>query len=169
MTGHFRRASEVFSTSNRTSDASFDESISTSPESASGSLGRVLHHQQSTTSVNSMASNSGIETDSITSQGIQTNPPVHHKHCSPPTEQHSQLSTVNDVSTSDLSDYETMVPVKSLLTPPRNGLPTLLYHTEDEQHFSQSQATLINGMKAVNTYDQVPLNYENTPIRFKPV
>ena len=106
MAGHFRRASEVSIASSRSSDASFDQSSSRTPESASGSLSHVVHRQQSTTRVNSMASDLGVEADSITAQGIQTNPSGHHKHRSPPTEQHSQLSTVNDASTSDLSDYE---------------------------------------------------------------
>lgn len=247
MAGHFRRASEVSIASNRGSDASFDQSSSRTPESASGSVGRVLHRQQSTTSVNSMASDSGVGAESLTSRGIHSHPSVRHKNRSPPVKQHSQLSTssvddqlefdserdspvggrsqtmpsgyynlggsppfdMDDEDGSrrhtmgpernpsfqscpserypgDMSDYETMAPVKSLSSPPRNGLTTLPYHTEGARHYPQNQDSLINGMMAMNVYDQVAphnprsnydnirlqpsqQNYENTSIRFKPV
>ena len=252
MAGHFRRASEVSMASSRSSDASFDQSSSRTPESANGSASRVLHQQpQSTSSVNSMASDSWIETERLSSRGIHFHPSVCHKHRSPPVKQHSQLSSSVDdqlefdserdspaggrsqtmpihrqqsqngyynvggsppfdmddglrrhtiaperkcsfrssppeMSFFDMSDYETMAPVKSLSTPLRNGLTTLPYHTEDARYYPQNQDSLINDMMAMNVFDQAAPNdprsnydnirlqpsqenYENTSIRFKPV
>ena len=91
-----------------------------------------------------------------------------------------------EMSFFDMSDYETMAPSKSLSTPPKNGLTTLPYHTEDARYYPQNQDSLINDMMAMNVFDQAapnnprsnydnirlqPLqeNYENTSIRFKPV
>ena len=91
-----------------------------------------------------------------------------------------------EMSFFDMSDYETMAPIKSLSTPPKNGLTTLPYHTEDARYYPQNQDSLINDMMAMNVFDQAapnnprsnydnirlqPLqeNYENTSIRFKPV
>ena len=253
MTGHFRRASQVSIASNRSSgEASFDQACSKTPECASSSCGHVLHRQQSTTSVNSMASDSGLGAESLTSRGLHSHPSVHAKQRSPPVKQHSQLSmsSVDDPMEFDLErdspvsgrsqtmpvrrqsneyynvggsppfdmdeeeglrrhtmvpernrsfrssppkkylasampDYETMAPVKSLSTPPRNGLSSLTYQVEDARHYPQSQDTLLNGMQSMNLYDQVVIsnprsnydnihlqpskqNYENTAIRFKP-
>ena len=292
MNGHCRRASEVSIASNRSSgaEASFDQGSARTPDSTNSSIAPMLRRQQSTTSVSSMASDSGIGADSLATRGIHSHPSVRAKHRSPPVKQHSQLSTsscddpiefdserdspdggrsqtlparrpsqqsdycnVMGVSppfdmeeddslrrhtlgverngsfrslpsgkyqpSDDMSDYETMAPVKSLstpprngmtppkngmtppkngmtpprngmtpprngMTPPRNGMTTLPYQT-DARHYPQTQDSLINGMKAMNVYDQVVIGnprsnydnvrlqssqpkYENTSIRFKP-
>ena len=263
MNGHCQRASEVPFASNRSlgAEASFNQGSARTPDSTNGGIAPMLHVQQSTTSVNSMASDSGIGADSLATRGFYSHPLLRTKHRLPPVKQHSQLSTSGfddpieldlernspvggrsltlpvyrqsqtdycnvvggsppfdmeeddslqrhtmaverDASfhslppgkyqlSDDMSDYETMAPVKSLstaprneMTPPRNGTTTVPYQT-DARHYPQTQDSLINGMKAVNVYDQVVINnprsnydnvrlqpsrqnYENTSIRFNP-
>ena len=291
MNGHCQRASKLPFASNRSlgAEASFNQGSARTPDSTNGGIAPMLHVQQSTTSVSSMASDSGIEADSLATRGFYSNPLLRTKHRLPPVKQHSQLSTSSfddpieldlernspvggrsltlpvyrqsqadycnvvggsppfdmeeddslqrhtmaverDASfrslppgkyqlSDDMSDYETMAPVKSLstaprnemtpprngmtpprngmtpprngttpprngMTPPRNGMTTVPYQT-DARHYPQTQDSLINGMKAVNVYDQVVINnprsnydnvrlqpsqqnYENTSIRFKP-
>ena len=166
-------------------EASFDQACSRTPESASGSSGHIPHRQQSTNSVSSMASNSGLGAESLTTQSLHSLPSSSN-HQSPTVKQHDELSisSVDDslefrserdsppffcsspprrYLASEMPDYETMAPVKSLLTPPRNGLTTLPYQVEDAQHFPE---TMLNGMKSLNLYDQVVIsnprsNYDN--------
>ena len=263
MNGHCRRASEVSIASNRSSaaEASFDLGSARTPDSTNGGIAPMLRRQQSTTSVSSMASDSGIGTDCLATRGMHSHPSVRAKHRSPPVKQHSQLSTSScddpieldserdspdggrsqtlpvrrpsqqsdycnvvggsppfemdeddslrrhtlgverNVSfrslpsgkyqpSDDMSDYETMAPVKSLsmpprsgmtppkngmtpprngMTPPRNGMNTLPYQI-DARHYPQTQDSLINGMNAMHVYDQVVIgnprsNYDNVKLR----
>ena len=103
MNGHFRRASEVSIVSNRSSggDASFDQSFSKTPESASGSFGRIVQRQGSICSVASNVSDSGFGAE--TPSGLHSHPSLRSKNRSPPTKLHSQMSIS---STDDPIEFE---------------------------------------------------------------
>ena len=199
MTGHFRRASEVSIVSNQSSgaEASFDQGCSKTPESASGSFGRMVQRQPSVCSVASNVSDSGLGAEALPPR-LHSQPSERSKKRSPPVKQHSQLSacSIDDPLEFDserdspvggrsqtmpicqpsqtgfyngdgsppldmdeeeglrhctmapghnhsfrsspskqlapqYSGYETMMPVKSFSTPPRNGLTTVPYQVDN--------------------------------------
>ena len=97
MNRHFRRASEVSIVSNRSSggDASFDQSFSKTPESASGSFGRIVQRQG-----NVSDSGFGAETPS----GLHSHPSLHSKNRSPPTKLGGRSQTL-PIGQSSLNGY----------------------------------------------------------------